>query len=121
MNRFVLLAAVALSACSATTATQENKILATVPGQLFCAIQKNGVSFVAPIVQSGITGVVATAAAGPAGALADIAAVLVINQSAAWVQARCDDAAKAVGATAAIPVAPPTTPVQAPVAIPPAV
>lgn len=92
----------------ACTASQTQKDLASPAGQLFCSIiTSSGGSQVVGVVESaGVTAV--GASAGP---VAAVAATIVIGQTAAWVQAKCNAAAVAVGGVSGIPVVPPVVPV----------
>jgi hypothetical protein len=88
----------ALACCTATDQTKIETAAATPAGQLFCAMQVGLTPIVAKIVTDQGT------KAGPEGAAS---AVVVTGATSAWVQGVCDAAAKATGASAAIPVSPP--------------
>jgi hypothetical protein len=107
MKRYLIAGLLLLASCTAQQQTAVTQGLATVPGQLFCAIVlSSGAQIVAPIVQS---------AKGAAGA----AAVIATDATALVVQQQCAAAAQAVGGKAGAPVAPPPNADKlAPVAIP---
>jgi len=101
MTRY-LIAAVTVALLIGCTPTQQTDVttgLATVPGQLFCAIIVGSGQIVAPIISAKAT----TAGGSAAGA----AAILVTGETAAVVQQQCALAAASVGGKGAVPVSPP--------------
>ena len=99
-RRTLLLAGtVALAGCASV-----NKLLTTTPeGALFCTIATaNGGQITAQV-----NAAIDTVAAQYLGPLGGVAAVIVTGQSAAYVQAACDAAARATGGVAGLPQSPP--------------
>lgn len=88
-----------LTACTPAQDAKVSVVLGTVPGQLFCTLQKaGGGQIITAIVQAEITG--AAPLAGPV-------AVLATNATKAAVDMACDKAAVAAGAVAGVPSSPP--------------
>lgn len=95
----ILLAASTLTACTPAQDAKVSMVLGTVPGQLFCTLQKaGGGQIITAIVQAEITG--AAPLAGPV-------AVLATNATKAAVDMACDKAAVAAGAVVGVPSSPP--------------
>lgn len=105
-----------LAGCSDTQQTKVNTALTSPRGQLFCAFEKgNGAQFTGAIVAQVAAGS-ATVSAGPlVGQAAGQAVILATNATAQYTAARCDEAARAVGALRATPVPAPADPANAPV------
>ncbi len=94
-----------LAGCSTSSplGAKATAAAATVPGQLFCTfVTGNGAQFV-----QAVNAQIDAAAATAGGPLAGVGAVIVTNQTDAFVQGACAAAAKAVGAVAAVPTSPP--------------